>query len=219
MRPIAVLAALVMLGCATPSGTYREYFGFTNTPPESRSERLEEPSPQRVAPSQTAERRDTRPDAVYVVVPEWYVDWYAPWCVDWVYVCYPGYHRAIWHPWYYRWWRYYAPWYPPRVVVVVPREEPPVRVRDFGPSRGSVDRAGSTTVSGSEGGGRSRGRKASDGRAEPVRERVDSPARENAEGSAAQVRTPESGGGRKRAGVAEDSDGSTEGGGRSRGKP
>ncbi|MCS6965864.1 MAG: hypothetical protein NZ473_03760 [Candidatus Kapabacteria bacterium] len=155
---MGIIAGLFLLGCATPSGTHREYFGFTNTPPErqqpqqNREQTASEPSVERHyewvwGPAPT----------YVVVVPEWAsADWYAPWYPYPVYYCRPGYYR--WGYWRYR------PWYAPPVVVVVPVEripEPPQRVRTFGPSRGTVEPR-PTTVSGEEGGGRLRGRESGD---------------------------------------------------------
>ncbi|MCS7177307.1 MAG: hypothetical protein NZ960_06825 [Candidatus Kapabacteria bacterium] len=155
---VSVAAGVLILGCATPSGTYRDYFGFRNTPLERQKlDSLEVAA----SPVRSSERSTTTYVVVpetYVVVPDWaYADWYAPWQPS-VYYCRPVYYR-----WGY--WRYYPwYWYAPPVVVVVPADrvpEPPVRVRTFGPSRGSVESIRAIPV-GEGGGGRSRERASSD---------------------------------------------------------
>lgn len=223
VRGVLSLMALFLLGCATPSGTYRDYFGFDAASREqsrdelqtaSREERQTE-SRQSLPQESTVGRREAA--SVVVVSPAWYPDWYAPWCACLA----PG---APWW-WEYRWWysspyrSWCHPWYYPPVVVVIPVETqpaPPMRVRTFGPARGNPERASEEVLQGDAGGGRARGRTSTDRAAQ----RTEKPAelqvstREKSGGDRS-----DSGGGRQRSTFSTDETESGSGGGRSRGTP
>ncbi|GBD07478.1 hypothetical protein HRbin21_01307 [bacterium HR21] len=219
MRAVLSIGVSLLLGCATPSGTYRDYFGFNAA---SREQPRSKETPTAQSEPQTESRHASRESpvgvwetpSVVVVSPAWvYPDWYAPWCP------YPVF-SAPW--WEYRWWyarRYRSwcsPWYRPPVIVVVPVEQepvPPVRVRTFGPARGNPEHVAGQTVQGESGGGRARGRVSSGSAAS------DKPAelrRGERQGGRDSAHVNEGGGRQRREGAATE-DASGEGGGRSRG--
>ncbi len=160
MKPLlgAAIMAMTLLGCATPQGTYRDYFGFRNVPRVR-----EQPSEQDVQPSaQRAWAQGWPSERGYAVTPAWvWEEWYAPWYPYPVWYCSPGYIRwhscwcapGCWYP--SRWWC--SPrWFPPVVVVVPVEPQPPVRVRRFGPARGSIVSHEAETLKDEAGGGRRR---------------------------------------------------------------
>lgn len=157
MKPeqVVIGMALVFLGCATPHGSYRDYFGYSDTP------RMQHRAPEQPS-AQSSRVEEWTGGSAYAVTPAWaWDDWYAPWHPDPVWYCYPGYlyrypcwYRWWRHPWYSGWWCYSPWWYPPVVVVVPGRPEPPMRVRRFGPARGGV--VSQEVESNVAGGGRSR---------------------------------------------------------------
>jgi len=210
MKPLKLFAAglLLLMGCATPSGTHRDWYGFRNQPSESQAQQVtgEEDSPARREYPQRWESLSGRSSAV-VEVPEWVFVGYAPWYPVPVPYCRPAYDY-----WYWRWGWYpcYGCYPPPRVVVVVPpvvREEPLERVRTFGPARGNPPQREGTETSG-EGGGRSRGKKA--GKGDGTVEVRTSPKETQTEGG---------GRGRQQGHEMSTTDTDTGGGGRSRGRP
>ncbi|GEM_PF-6331778 len=204
--------ALLVIGCATPRGSYRDYFGFHNEPPAQPSEQSKQSSVEGYP-----QWRGREVETYVVFVPGGvYSDWYAPWYPYPLHYCAP---RAYWHfrSWH-CWWCY--PYPAPPVVVVVPQEpEPPRKVRTFGPARGNVERVQADDVQAEAGGGRMRS-KSSGSAVEERKKEQRSPGRTGEEGGRARMRGEESQRENLRAVEvgAEDSSASA-GGGRSRRKP